>query len=274
MHERTISPAAFFAERQVIVPELLVPAWVLILGVLVAPSALGSAQTIPPHEHQGIIPAYQGAPPSIRLTAAEKDTLRRDQSVYRVEEVDGNVHAVAIFPVNAPPACVWSLLLDFPVYTQGILDLLESELYRRDGHDYYVKFRYRHWLLGNYTYYVRHTYPGSSAGWGTWTLDYSRRSDLHDSVGFWRVEAVAGDAARSRVFYSAIVRHRGWSPWWLRRVFAEGALSETSEWVREQSEQRWNAAGKVQCVQALGNGAIPKPTLEVPSSNELTRRKR
>ena len=222
---------------------------VIVLVTLAAASALAAARTIPPHEHRGIIPAYRGAPPSIRLTAEEKVALEHDEPVYRIEEVDGNVHAVAIFPVNASGECVWSLLLDFSAYARGVRDLLESELYRQDGHDYYVKFRYRHWLLGGYTYFVRHTYPGSSAGWGTWTLDYARRSDLDDSVGFWRVEAVSDNVERSLVFYSATVRHRGWSPWWLRRVFVKGALAETAQWVREHSEEHWMAAGKDRCVQ-------------------------
>ena len=223
-------------------------ALILLLAALAAPMVFATQQTVPSHGHQGIIPAYTGAPPSIRLSTGDQATLGRGESVRRVQERDGNVHALAVFTVNAPAECVWSLLLDFPAYARGLRDMSESALYRKDGRDFYVRFRYRHWLLGSYTYYVRHTYPGSAKGWGTWTLDYEHRSDLDDSVGFWRVEPVVGDGQSSRVFYSATVRYRGWAPAWLRRVFVEGALAETAAWVGKSAEARWTAAGGTQCM--------------------------
>jgi hypothetical protein len=225
-------------------------ALVLVSVTLAAPLVVALEQTITPHEHQGVIPAYRGAPPSIRLTAEEKEILERGQFIRRVEQLDSNVQAVTIFNVNAPTECVWSVLLDFPAYSRGLRNMLESEVYRTDGHDFYVRFRYRHWLLGNYIYFIRHTYPGSASGWGTWTLDYDHRSDLDDSVGFWRVEPVAGNATRSRVFYSAKVLYKGWAPAWLRRIFAEGALAETAAWVGKHSETRWTSAGGNQCAPA------------------------
>lgn len=243
-----MSPAAITDMLQAIVSDPWRTALVLPLIVLAAPSAPGLEQTHPRHEHQGIIPAYRGAPPRIGLSAEEQNTVGRDQYVRRIEEVDGNVQAVTVFSVNAPAACVWSLLLDFPAYARGLEDMSISELYRRDGRDYYVEFRYRHWLLGSHTYFVRHTYPGSVAGWGTWTLDYDRRSDLDDSVGFWRVEPVKGNADRSNVFYSATVRYRGWAPWWIMRMFVEGTLAETADWVKAYSEERWSEAGGDRCL--------------------------
>ena len=196
-----MSPAAITDMLQAIVSDPWRTALVLPLIVLAAPSAPGLEQTHPRHEHQGIIPAYRGAPPRIGLSAEEQNTVGRDQYVRRIEEVDGNVQAVTVFSVNAPAACVWSLLLDFPAYARGLEDMSISELYRRDGRDYYVEFRYRHWLLGSHTYFV-FVFEGGLA------------FDPTDG----------------------------------QRMFVEGTLAETADWVKAYSEERWSEAGGDRCL--------------------------
>ncbi len=199
-----------------------------------------SALAIPRHEHQGIIPAFDGAPPKITLSALEYDVLEDGEAVHKSIDVNGMVAAVAVFRVSAPPTTVWSVIFEFGSYPAWVDGLVESDIYRREGDDIFVKFRYRHWLAGEYTYYIHHTYPGEKTGWGTWTLDYSRRSDLDDSVGFWRVSSVPGDPLRSDVTYVTDVRLKGWLASLTRDALARDALDTASVWVKEQSERRYS----------------------------------
>ncbi len=206
------------------------------VGCLICTSAFAVTQ----HEHEGIIPAYDGAPPKITLSALEYDVLKHGEAVHKSIDVNGMVGAVAVFRISAPPATVWSVLSEFGSYQAWVDGLVESDIYRREGNDIYVKFRYQHWLAGEYTYYIHHTFPGEQTGWGTWTLDYSRRSDLDDSVGFWRLSSVPGDPLRSDVTYFTDVRLKGWLASLTRDAMVSSALHIAAGWVKEQSERRYS----------------------------------
>ena len=128
------------------------------------------------------------------------------------------------------------MLRDFPTYPDWVDGLEASEIYRQDGDDIHVTFVWRQWLIGDVTYHVRHTYPGEVAGWGTWTLDYSRRSDLDDTVGFWRVEPVDGDPDRADVVYSTRVRLRGFLLRWVADWLVEDTLQSVATGLKERAE--------------------------------------
>ena len=117
-----------------------------------------SAFAVTRHDHQGIVSAYDGAPPIITLSALEYDVLEDGEAVHKSIDVNGMVGALAVFRISAPPATVWSVLSEFGNYPDWIDGLVESDIYRREGDDIFVKFRYQHWLAGEYTYYIRHTY--------------------------------------------------------------------------------------------------------------------
>lgn len=219
----------------------LVNGWMrqLTAAALVACLVWTSALAITKHDHQGIIPSYDGAPPEIALSVLEYDAVEEGQAVHKAIDVNGMVGAAAVFRVNAPPEMVWATISDFRNYPAWIDGLVETKVYLREGDDVYVKFRYQHWLAGEYTYYIRHTYPGESTGWGTWRLDYGRRSDLDDSVGFWRVDSVPGDPRRSDVTYFTDVRLKGWLAALARDAMVTSALDTATGWVKKQSELRF-----------------------------------
>lgn len=73
----------------------------------------------------------------------------------------------------------------------------------------------------------------------TWTLDYSRTSDLHDSVGYWRVDPLG--AERSRVFYSSSSLVNG-MPQFVMDLLTSQALKASTAWVKKYSEQEWASA--------------------------------
>ena len=85
--------------------------------------------------------AYDGAPPKITLSALEYDVLEDGEAVHKSIDVNGMVGAVAVFRISAPPATVWSVLSEFGSYPEWIDGLVESDIYRREGDDIYVKFR-------------------------------------------------------------------------------------------------------------------------------------
>ena len=60
-------------------------------------------------------------------------------------------------------------------------------------------------------YFIHHTYyPDLSSI--TWTLDYTRESQLDESVGFWYIEAHPDRPDHTRVFYSVNVLLGSWVP--------------------------------------------------------------
>jgi hypothetical protein len=77
----------------------------------------------------------------------------------------------------------------------------------------------------------------------TWTLDYSRHSDFDDSVGFWRVEALADRPGWTRVTYSAEVQAAGWVPAPIEKAFATMGLKKATVWVKRESEARASPPG-------------------------------
>jgi hypothetical protein len=165
------------------------------------------------------------------LSAGERAILERGATVYKQIEAQaqGGGCAAVVFRVMAPPEIVWSVIFDFSRYPEWAEGVDEAEVYRKEGDDIYVRFKVRHWL-------AHHTYPGASRGWGTWRLDYSRKSDFDDSVGFWRVKSVPGDPGRSDVSYCAELKLKTWLPEFIRRMIAKRALYALSERLRRRAE--------------------------------------
>ena len=60
-----------------------------------------------------------------------------------------------------------------------------------------------------YKYYVTHVYD-PKASCMVFHLDYSRRSDLDDTVGYWYVDPKSRNSCR--VYYSCECKLRGWVP--------------------------------------------------------------
>ncbi len=90
-------------------------------------------------------------------------------------------------------------------------------------------------------YYIHHDYDMEHR-WGTWTLDYTRNSDLDDSVGFWRVNSVDGNPKRSIVEYSVDIAIKGWVPGFIRDILVNKGLKQATHWVKVQSEKKQKAA--------------------------------
>lgn len=199
-----------------------------------SPSAMASDPNTP-HEHQGILPSFSGAPPVVEIARQEMVQLMNGETVMKQVDQGAGGQAVAIFWVHATPDQVMDVVLDFSQYSNWIDSLNESVTYV--GSDCSPCVRMKTSVLGfGVEWYNRHQ-QNREEGWITWTLDYSRNSDLDDSVGFWRFTPVSRDGW-TQVVYSIDVQLKGWVPGIVRRMLVSSGLEDATTWVKEQSEAR------------------------------------
>ncbi|MEE2751528.1 MAG: SRPBCC family protein [Myxococcota bacterium] len=192
-----------------------------------------------PHPHQGLIPSFEGAPPSTELTPEELSTLFTGQPVFRKNAGENEGRGVAIFRVMAPAEVVWSVILDYDKYPEWIHDLKDTEIYHRTDDLLYTTFSTK--VMGmDIEWYIRHI-VNTKEGWVTWTLDYQRDSDLSDSVGYWRVTPSKKDPNICRVEYSVNLKIRSWVPRFVKKMLVDQGLEEATSWVRIQAEARQKA---------------------------------
>jgi hypothetical protein len=147
------------------------------------------------------------APPAVELSAAERRSLAQGDILIRDLSLADDERRLAVVRVTASADTVWSVLQDFDRYPEWVD----------------VAFDYRHWLAGSVRYHVRHTYPGTKVGWGTWVLDRDHPSDLVDTAGFWRVIPVQGEVGKSDVVYSTRILPADW----LARVLGDWFIDDT-----------------------------------------------
>lgn len=213
--------------------------WGLCVLLTGCAAAAWAANARKPHPHQGVLKPYVELP-AARLEPKDLTQLRDGKSIRRQTEGDNGGRGLAIFRVNAAPATVWGVINDFGKYPKWINNVDKCEVYKRDGDNIDVDFVISG-LGFSAEYYIHHIYHPAEH-WGTWTLDYSRESDLDDSVGFWRVTPWVEDASQSVVEYSVDVQVRGWLPGFIRGLFVDKGLKQATEWVKVQSELRGKSA--------------------------------
>ena len=202
------------------------------LSLLLLVSTADAANPALPHEHQGIVKAYSGAPPVVPLTADDIAHLQAGELVQKQSQVGNGGHAVAFQYIHATPSVIWSRVVNYPMYPTWVDNVSSCTVYQNDGPNIYVDFVLS--VLGNKVeYYIHHTYKPQS-GYLTWTLDYGRQSDLDDSVGYWRVTPV--DAATTLLEYSVDIRFKGWIPGFVQSFISSKGLTNAVEWVKKQSE--------------------------------------
>ena len=207
--------------------------FVLPLALLLGSTAQ-AADATKPHIHQGSISAYSGAPPTVPLTPDELARLAAGEVVKRQIKYDDGGRGVAVQDIQAPQEVVWEQILDFPGYPRMVENVQECAIYARSGQELKARFVVGA-LMMSIEYYIDHEVHVDE-GWLTWTLDYSRESDLDDSVGFWRVEPVTARPGFTRLFYSVEVKPRGWVPGPIEDYITDAGLTKATAWVKRESE--------------------------------------
>jgi len=201
----------------------------LVLGLSPASFA---ADANKPHPHQGVATRFTN-PARTTLTAAEEATLQSGQPVYRQIRLESGGRGVAIFDIKASEEKVWSILTAYAKYPQWIDQLKECEVYKRDSGHLFVRFKLGMSALGA-EYYVDHTFSPDK-GMLTWTLDYSRESDLNDSTGYWLVYPSGRDGV-TRVEYTVDLRV-GSLPGFIEDMLATKGIKDATTWVKREAER-------------------------------------
>ena len=205
-----------------------------ILAFLASCGTLHAAEPASPHPHQGVIDPFEGKPVVPDLGPEQLAALARGEAILTTEEEGHGGRGVAIQDIQASPETVWNRIAAFREYPGMVNHVRECEPYLEEGHDLRVRFVLS--VVGfRYEYFIQHDFRPDE-GYMTWTLDYSRESDLDDSVGYWVVEEVRDRPGFSRLYYSIDMRTRGWMPGFLRRMIARQGLVDATAWVKRESE--------------------------------------
>ena len=189
------------------------------------------------HPHAGILKPYPSKPDIPTLTAADLARLADGKSVQKQIKKDGESggRGLAVQDVHASPEQIWNRILSLEKYPEWVSNVTETETYeKQNGH---VKARFvLSATVMSVEYFIDHTYY-PEANYLTWTLDYSRESDLDDSVGFWYVQPLAEKPGWSRLYYSVDVKLKGWVPGFIENMIAKSGLTKATAWVKLESEK-------------------------------------
>jgi hypothetical protein len=164
-----------------------------------------------------------------------------------------------MLPVShTPSTSLFILLLVETAYPKMVPKTVESDVYRREHLKRGVQRIWVRMKVGfpilKLQFYVEHHYDPSQRSM-TWTLDYSRRSDLDDSVGFWYV-VPHPDRPRdaSRVYYSVDVSLFSWVPHFVVEFMSQQALVDATAWVKKYSELAQQSATRKEAGTGTGAG--------------------
>lgn len=190
------------------------------------------------HDHQGKLIPYTGEPPDIGLSDQDLKILATGKPLFKKIELEGAQRGITVFRVNAMPATIWSVIRDFRSYPKWIADIENTEVYSEQGGQLHVKFVAGGLFGSNTVWYAAHDYPESQRNWGTWRLDYNFRSDIDDTVGFWRVLSVADQPNQSDVIYCADLKLKGFLTSLFESSLIDSNLKDATQWVKTQAEAR------------------------------------
>ena len=191
-----------------------------------------------PHTHRGTFKRYTNGPPKangMALSAARRRRLKdaKDCSVESLPvsptSPKGTMRCSSVQMVEFPASTVWDVLLDYPNYPRFIGGITAVKPYSNrptltGGKVTCAKYQVS---LGLYKlkYFVEHKYEPLQKSM-VWSLDYSRLSDIFDSVGYWYVEPDGSD--RSIVYYTQCTLLPAWIPLPLKKTFTTVAMNSAT----------------------------------------------
>ena len=207
----------------------------LFLLLLAAP-AFASDPGVP-HPNQGLLDPIAQRPTALALTPDEESQVEDGRTVQRYVRGEEDGWGVAVNIVEAPAEVVWDTILAYDRYPDWVDNVTDCTVYKRSGDDLYVDMQMSVMGMKKGMYTINTV--KRSEGWMGWTLDYSRKSDVQDMVGYWRVEQISSNPPITRLDYSTQMKARG-VPDWLVSLLTKKSLKDGTRWVKERSEKAWS----------------------------------
>ena len=206
----------------------------MMLLFLLSIGSASAADPNSPHPHKGVGEKFTDPQPS-KLSTDEIAQLKSGKAVRRQVRGKGGGRGIAIMDVNAPADRIWKTILDYKAYPQWIDKLDQTKIYGGNAAEgFLVTFELS--VLGmDVIYYIDHDYFPDK-GLLTWTLDYSRESDVDDSTGYWLVYPSPDSPGKTRVEYTVDLRLKGWVPGIIENMLAKKGLTMATSWVKQQAE--------------------------------------
>ncbi|KAL1518681.1 hypothetical protein AB1Y20_002968 [Prymnesium parvum] len=211
---------------------------VISMAVLLLPAlAWAAANPNVPHIHNGIMDKYENVPPSkygISVADVSLERLRSGRPVIKMISGKKGKRCVTIQDMNAPESVVWKVITDLPNYPKMVEGCEACDVYKTErklggGRVDYA--RYQVGAMGfKIEYFMQHNFEPSKHCF-TFHLDYTRLSDLSDTVGYWYVEAL--DDGWCRVYYSTDSMLPGWIPGFAKDSLINLAAKRATGWVNK-----------------------------------------
>ena len=210
-------------------------------------TTLLAADANKPHMNQGVNAPFPPKRQEIPLTSADEATLKAGKPVMRQTVAAGGKggRAVAVQDIAAAPDVVWSRILAFKDYPRMVNGVKETSVYedKKSGDTRTLKVRMKLGMMGvSLEYFIKHTYAPKQSVM-TWTLDYSKSSDLIDSVGYWCILEHPSMPGATRVLYSVDAAFPSWVPGFVVNVLTSKALTDATAWVKIESEKAQQKLG-------------------------------
>ena len=228
-----------------------------------------------PHPHQGFLAKYERkAPSEYGLTNALRGVSRerlQQKAVCRMLLLpSGYKRCTAIREVEAPADLVFARIIDLPAYPRMINGITRCDVYQRGFVSPRVRSvcaHYRVRELGvTLEAFMAHEFEVGRRCL-TFSLDYSRRSDITDTVGYWYVERV--DQNWSRLYYSIDSSMPAWLPPPLRDALLNVAAKRATGWV--DAEVRRVMASRQRSSLAASSSRLLSQMRELPPPFSLSR---
>ena len=218
--------------------------------------ALLAADAKKPHINQGVNAPFPTKRQDIQLSSGDEATLAAGKPVFRqVVSPDGKGgRALAVQDIAASVDTVWGRIFAFSDYPKMVNGVKETSVYdeRRSGDTRTIKVRMKLGMMGvTLEYFIDHTYSQKNSVM-TWTLDYSRLSDLIDSVGYWCMLPHPTKPGYTRALYSVEAAFPSWVPGFVVSAITSKALTDATGWVKVEAEKEQIKLGGVE-----GGAAVP-----------------
>ena len=188
-----------------------------------------------PHPHTGKVTPMKKAPNAVSLSVEQKKSLSQGNPVFmRVRTGDTRGKGVAVQYIHAPDQIVWDTILNYPKYPQWVENVTSCAVYKKSGESWFTSLISEVMFVefGVYT----HNRIRKEEGYMFWTLDYRRRSDADDLLGYWRVEQIQVDPPLTRVDHSTELLLVG-VPDFIVDYLSQDALINGTKWVKREAEK-------------------------------------